>query len=286
MVLALTVAVLLAEVVGAWWSGSLALLADAGHLATDAGALTLALAASFMATRPASNRRTFGWHRAEILAALGNAVVLLAVCGYLAVEGLRRLAQPAPVEGGPMLVFAVVGFLVNVLAAGILHRRQHSSLNMKAAYLEVLGDLLGSLLVVVAAVLVLALGYERADAVASLLIAAVILPRSLMLAKEAVEVLLEGTPAGLDLDEVRGHLLRSPGVLDVHDLHAWSITNGLPSLSVHVTVDDATLHQVGVGALLDRFSACVAEHFEVEHATFQIEPASHRAHEELGEAHP
>src|SRR4051794_29021663 len=286
LVLALTVVVLLAEVVGAWWSGSLALLADAGHLATDAGALTLALAASFVAARPASNQRTFGWHRAEILAALANAVVLLVVCGYLAVEGVRRLADPPSVQGGPMLAFALLGFVVNGLAAGLLRQRQDSSLNMRAAYLEVLSDLLGSLAVVVAALLVLTLGYVRADAVASLLIAAIILPRSLLLAKEAVDVLLEGTPAGLDLDEVRGHLLRSPGVIDVHDLHAWTITNGLPSLSVHVTVDDATLGEVGVGALLDRFSSCVAEHFEVEHATFQIEPASHREHEELGEAHP
>ncbi|MDX6325534.1 MAG: cobalt-zinc-cadmium efflux system protein [Nocardioidaceae bacterium] len=286
VVLALTVAVLLAEVAGAWWSGSLALLADAGHLATDAGALTLALAASYMATRPASNRRTFGLHRAEILAALVNALLLLVVCGYLAVEGVRRLADPPSVQGGPMLAFSLTGLVVNGLAAGLLRQRQDSSLNMRAAYLEVLGDLVGSLVVVVAAVLVLTRGFVRADPVASLLIAAVILPRCLMLVKEAVEVLLEGTPAGLDLDEVRGHLLRSAGVIDVHDLHAWTITNGLPSLSVHVTVDDATLGEVGVGALLDRFSACVAEHFEVEHATFQIEPASHRAHEELGEAHP
>jgi cobalt-zinc-cadmium efflux system protein len=215
-----------------------------------------------------------------------NAAVLLVVCGYLAVEGVRRLAAPPSVQGGPMLGFALVGFLVNGVAVGLLRDRQGSSLNMRAAYLEVLSDVVGSLVVVAAAVLVLVAGYDRADPVASLLIAAFILPRSLSLAKEAADVLLEGTPAGLDLDQVRGHLLRSAGVIDVHDLHAWTITNGMPSLSVHVTVDDTTLKQVGVGALLDRFSACVAEHFEVEHATFQIEPASHRDHEELGEAHP
>jgi cobalt-zinc-cadmium efflux system protein len=135
VVLALTIAVLLAEVIGAWWSGSLALLADAGHLATDAGALTLALAASFMATRPASNRRTFGLHRAEVLAALANALLLLVVCGYLAVEGVRRLTDPPSVQGAPMLAFALVGFVVNGLAAGLLRRRQDSSLNMRAAYL-------------------------------------------------------------------------------------------------------------------------------------------------------
>jgi cobalt-zinc-cadmium efflux system protein len=285
-VLALTVAVLVAELVGAWWSGSLALLADAGHLATDAGALTLALAASYMAARPTSNRRTFGWHRAEVIAALVNALVLLVVCGYLAVEGVRRLADPPVVQGWPMFAFASTGLVVNGAAVALLRQRRHSSLNMRAAYLEVLGDVVGSLAVVVAAVLVLTRGYVRADAVASLLIAAFILPRALSLAREAVDVLLEGTPAGLDLDEVRGHLLRSSGVIDVHDLHAWTITNGMPSLSVHVTVDDTTLSDVGVGALLDRFSDCVAEHFEVAHTTFQIEPASHRGHEELGESHP
>jgi cobalt-zinc-cadmium efflux system protein len=284
-VLTITVVVLVAQVVGAWWSGSLALLADAGHLATDAGALTLALAALLVAGRPASNRRTFGFHRAEILAALANAVVLLAVCGYLAVEGVRRLADPPSVQGLPMLGFGVVGLLANVLGVALLHRRRDSSLNMRGAYLEVVSDLVGSVAVVVAALLVLGPGYLRADAIASLLIAAAILPRAVVLARDAVEVLLEATPAHIDLDDVRDHLLRAPGVLDVHDLHVWTITSGMPSLSVHVTVDDATLERLGVGALLDRFSACVADHFDVDHTTFQIEPGSHRDHEHLGEVH-
>jgi cobalt-zinc-cadmium efflux system protein len=281
-----TLTVLVVELVGAWWSGSLALLADAGHMATDAGAVLLALAASVMAARPASARRTFGWHRAEILAALANAVVLLAVCAYLLVEGVRRLVDPPAVEAGPMLAFAVVGLVANAVSLALLSERRGSSLNMRGAYLEVLGDLIGSVAVVAAALVVAATGFLRADPIATILIALVILPRSFLLAKEALEVLLEATPSHIDPDEIRDHLLTMDGVIDVHDLHVWTITSGMPSLSVHVSVDDKTLESVGVGTLLDRFSACVAAHFDVEHATFQVEPTSHRGHEHLGEAHP
>lgn len=285
-VLALTATVLVAELVGAWWSGSLALAADAAHMAIDAGAVLLALAASYVAARPASVRRTFGLHRAEILAALVNAVVLLAVSAFLLVEGTRRLLDPPDVEAGPMLWFALAGLLANAVSLGLLTRRQGSSLNMRGAYLEVLSDFFGSVAVVAAALVVLTTGFLRADAIATLLIALVILPRSLVLAREAVDVLLEATPAHVDPEEVRRHLLEVPGVVDVHDLHVWTITSGLPSLSVHVSVEEETLRVTGVGPLLDRFSRCVAGHFEVEHTTFQIEPVSHRGHEHLGETHP
>jgi cobalt-zinc-cadmium efflux system protein len=273
------------EVVGAWVSGSLALLADAGHMVTDAAAVALALSASYVATLPPSSRRTFGLHRAEILAALANAVVLLGVCGYLAVEGVRRLVDPADVQTGSMLVFAVVGLVANGVSLSMLSRRRTSSLNMRGAYLEVLGDLLGSALVVVAAIVIMATGYTRADPVASLVIAALILPRSFGLLRDAVNVLLETTPSHLDLDDVRDHLRGVAGVVDVHDLHAWTITSGMPVLSAHVTVTDACLERRGVGSLLDEFSGCVASHFDVDHVTFQIEPESHRDHEDLGEAH-
>jgi cobalt-zinc-cadmium efflux system protein len=205
---------------------------------------------------------------------------------YLLVEGIRRLADPPYVDVGPMVAFGLVGLAANAVSLSLLSGRRDSSLNMRGAYLEVLGDLVGSVAVVVAGVLMWATGFLRADAIATLLIAAVILPRSFLLAKEALEVLLEATPAHLDPDEIRDHLLAMPGVVDVHDLHVWTITSGMPSMSVHVTVDDETLRQVGVGALLDRFCECVAKHFDVDHATFQVEPASHRAHEHLGEAHP
>lgn len=285
IVLAVTVAVIVVELVGSWVSGSLALLADAGHMVTDAAAVALALSASYVATLPPTSRRTFGFHRAEILAALVNAVVLLSVCGYLAVEGVRRLVDPTAVETGPMLVFALVGLAANAVSLGLLFRRRDASLNMRGAYLEVLGDLFGSALVVVAALVIMATGFTRADPVTSLVIAALILPRSYGLLREAVNVLLETTPAHLDLDDVRDHLREVPGVVDVHDLHAWTITSGMPVLSAHVTVTDRCLEQRGVGSLLDEFSGCVASHFDVDHVTFQIEPESHRDHEDLGETH-
>ena len=285
LVLAVTLSVVVVEVVGAWVSGSLALLADAGHMVADAASVGLALSASYIASLPPTSRRTFGLHRAEILAALVNAVVLLGVCGYLVVEGVRRLLEPASVDTGPMLVFAVVGLLANAVSLSLLVRRRATSMNMRGAYLEVLGDLLGSALVVVAALVIATTGFVRADPVASLVIAVLIAPRAVALLRDAVSVLLETTPAHLDLDDVRDHLARVPGVVDVHDLHAWTITSGMPVLSAHVTVSDACLEQRGVGSLLDEFSGCVASHFAVEHVTFQIEPESHRAHEHLGEAH-
>ena len=284
LVLAVTLSVVVVEVVGAWVSGSLALLADAGHMVADAASVGLALSASYIASLPPTSRRTFGLHRAEILAALVNAVVLLGVCGYLVVEGVRRLLEPASVDTEPMLVFAVVGLLANAVSLSLLVRRRATSMNMRGAYLEVLGDLLGSAVVVVAAVVIATTGFIRADPVASLVIAVLIAPRAVALLRDAVSVLLETTPAHLDLDDVRDHLARVPGVVDVHDLHAWTITSGMPVLSAHVTVSDACLEQRGVGSLLDEFSGCVASHFAVEHVTFQIEPESHRAHEHLGEA--
>jgi cobalt-zinc-cadmium efflux system protein len=285
LVLLITGAVVVVEIVGAVLSGSLALLADAGHMLADGAGIGLALSASYVATLSPTSRRTFGLHRAEILAALLNSVVLLGICGYLLVEGIRRLVRPEAVETTPMLVAALLGLVANAVALGLLSGRREQSLNMRGAYLEVLGDLVGSLGVVVAALVIMATGYGRADPIASLLIAAMILPRALLLVRDAVDVLLEAAPAHLDLDELRGHLCEVPGVVDVHDLHAWTITSGMPVLSAHVTVTDDVLAERGVGALLDQFSRCVATHFEVAHATFQIEPQSHKAHEDLGEAH-
>lgn len=285
VVLAVSATVMVLEVVGALLTGSLALLADAGHLATDAAAVALALAASYVASLPAGRRSTFGYHRAEILAALANAVVLLVVCGYLAYAAVPRLLHPTPVEAGTMIWFALVGLAANAASLLVLARADGTSLNMRGALNEVVADLLGSVLAVLSAVLILLFDWQRADAVASLLIAAMILPRSFALLRDAGAVLLEVAPAGLDLDDVERHLAGVEGVLEVHDLHAWTITSGLPSLSAHVTVTDEALAARGVGAVLDDLCHCVAEHFDVRHATFQVEPASHRAHEDLGEVH-
>ena len=285
LVLAVTVVVLVVELVGAVLAGSLALLADAGHMATDAASIVLALGASYMATRKAGPRSTFGYHRAEILAALVNAVVLLGVCGYLAYAGISRLGHPAPVEAGPLVVFALVGLVANAFSLSVLQRSGRESLNMRGAATEVLADLLGSLMALTAGIVIATTGFLRADAIASLLIAVMILPRSVLLLRDSAVVLLEIAPAGLDLDDVRRHLGDVPGVTDVHDLHAWTITSGLASLSAHVIVTDSCLADRGVGAVLDDLTDCVAEHFDIRHATFQVEPASHVEHEDLGQVH-
>ena len=285
MVLGVTVTVMVVELVGAWIAGSLALLADAGHMATDVAAIVLALGASYVATLPGGPRSTFGYHRAEILAALLNALVLLGVCGYLLYAGISRLSEPETVQAGPMIAFAAVGLVANGISMTVLSRSDTGSLNLRGAATEVLGDLLGSLLAVVAGVLILTTGWQQADAVASLLIAVLILPRSLLLLRDSAVVLLEIAPRDLDLAEVEAHLRAMPGVVDVHDLHAWTITSGIPSLSAHVTVTDEVLDEQGVGGVLDRLCACTVEDFGVRHATFQVEPVSHREHEDLGEAH-
>jgi len=285
IVLAVTVCVLVLEVVGWLVTGSLALLADAGHMATDAAVIVLALGASYVATLKGGPRSTFGLHRAEVLAALVNSLVLLVVCGYLLYAGIARLASPEPVDAGPMVAFAAVGLVANAVSMGVLRRAQRGSLNIRGALNEVFADLFGSLLAVVAGLVIWTTGFLRADPIATLLIAILVLPRAFLLARDATIVLLEIAPRGLDLDDVRSHLLGVPGVTDVHDLHAWTITSGIPSLSAHVTVTDACLAERGVGATLDALGACVAERFEIHHATFQVEPASHREHEDLGEVH-
>jgi cobalt-zinc-cadmium efflux system protein len=284
VVLAITVVVLIAELVGSAVTGSLALLADAGHMFTDVAGILLAVLAVTFAARPATLERTFGYYRLEILAAVVNAVLLFGVALYILWEAGRRWAGEPEVQGGPMLAFAVVGLAANVAGVFVLRAGAKDSLNVKGAYLEVLGDLLGSVAVIVAALVIAVTGWERADVVASVAVALMILPRTWTLLREAVDVLLEATPRGVDLAQVREHIIQTPGVLDAHDLHAWTITSGLPVLSVHVVVSDQALADGGAARVLDALGGCLAEHFDVEHCTFQLEPAGHAAHE-IG-AHP
>ena len=285
LVLAITTVVLFVELAGAWVTGSLALLADAGHMATDSAAVVLALGASYVATRAAGPRSTYGWHRAEVLAALLNALVLLGVCAYLAYAGVARLLDPPTVAAGPLIAFALVGLAANALSLTILARSGTDSLNLRGAATEVLADLVGSGLAVAAGVVIAVTGFQRADAVASLLIAAMVVPRASLLLRDAAAILLEIAPRDLDLDDVRRHLAEVPGVVDVHDLHAWTITSGLPSLSAHVTVTERALAERGVGGVLDELCTCTREHFGIDHATFQVEPVGHRDHEDLGGTH-
>ncbi|WP_346622260.1 cation diffusion facilitator family transporter [Blastococcus montanus] len=279
VVLGLTVAVLVAEVVGAVLSGSLALLADAGHMATDAAGIALALGAVTLAQRPAAGRRTFGWARAEILAAVANGLLLLAVAGYVLVEAVRRIGSPTEVGSGLMLVVASAGLAVNLVGLAVLHRGRTESLNVRGAYLEVLADALGSVAVIVAAVVIATTGWTPADTLASVLIGFLVVPRAWHLLREALDVLLEAAPRGVDLDEVRAHILRVDGVRGVHDLHAWTITSGLPVLSAHVVVSDDALAAGHGGRVLDALCSCLGDHFDVEHCTFQLEGEAHAAHE-------
>jgi cobalt-zinc-cadmium efflux system protein len=279
VVLVLTIAVLVAEVVGAVVSGSLALLADAGHMATDALGIGLALGAVSLAQRPPSGRRTFGWQRIEILAAVANGLLLLGVGVYVVVEAVRRVGDAPEVHAGVMLLAAGAGLLVNVAGLAILHRGRTESLNVRGAYLEVLGDALGSVAVLAAAAVIAVTGWTPADTVASLLIGCLVLPRAWSLLREALDVLLEAAPRGVDLAEVRAHVLGVEGVLGVHDLHAWTITSGLPVLSAHVVVTDEALEAGHGGRVLDALCACLGEHFDVAHCTFQIEAEAHAGHE-------
>ncbi len=279
LVLGITASVLVVQAVGAVLSGSLALLADAGHMATDTLGIALALGAVTLAQRPASGRRTFGWQRMEVLAAVGNGALLLAVGVYVVVEAVRRIGNPPEIRSGLMLWVAVLGLVANLVALGVLRGGQRASLNMRGAYLEVLGDALGSVAVIVAAVVIATTGWTAADVVASVVVGALVVPRAWSLLREAFDVLLEAAPRGVDLAEVRRHVLGVEGVTDVHDLHAWTITSGLPVLSAHIVVADLVLRDGHGGRVLDALCACLGGHFDVAHCTFQLESASHRAHE-------
>ncbi|AEI13511.1 cation diffusion facilitator family transporter [Cellulomonas gilvus] len=282
----ITATILVAQALGALLTGSLALLVDTAHMLTDAAGLLIALVAATLAARPPTPRRTWGFRRAEVLAALAQSAVLLAVGVYVLVEGVRRLVEPPAIAPRELVVFGVVGLVGNVVALLVLARGRSSSLNLRAAFLEVVNDALGSVGVIVAAVVIATTGWLQADAVAGLLIGALILPRALTILREATAVLLETTPPGLDLADVRRHLLEVEHVSDVHDLHASLIATGLPVLSAHVVVDARCFSTGHVPHILDTLQECVATHFDVavEHSTFQIEPAAHAAHEAPG--HP
>jgi cobalt-zinc-cadmium efflux system protein len=267
------------EVVAAFASGSLALLSDAGHMLSDVGAIGVALWAARLAARPARGAWTFGWKRAEIISAAGNGVTLLVVAGIVAVESVRRLVSPPEVEGGVVLVVALVGVAVNLVAAWLLARANRASLNVEGAYQHILTDLYGFIGTVIAGAVILWTGWTRADAVASLAVVGLMLHAAWGLLRDSGRVLLEAAPEGMDLDEVRHHLLGIEHVLDVHDLHVWSVTSGLPTLSCHVVIDDSCFHDGHAPELLDAFQACLQGHFDVEHSTFQLEPARHAAHE-------
>jgi cobalt-zinc-cadmium efflux system protein len=277
--LALLLAFMIAEVVVAVLSGSLALLSDAGHMLADVGAIGASLWAIRLAARPAAGAWTFGWKRAEILSAAGNGVTLLVVSGLVAVEAIRRLIHPPAVEGGPVLAVALVGVAVNLAATWVLARANRQSLNVEGAFAHILTDLYGFIGTAVAGVVILTTGFERADSIASLVVVALMLYAAWGLLRDSGRILLEAAPEGIDLSDIEAHLLDVVHVRGVHDLHVWTVTSDLPALSAHVVVDDDCFRDGHVPRLLDELQSCLAGHFDVEHSTFQFEEAVHADHE-------
>ena len=265
--LGLTLAVLVIEVAGALLSGSLALLADAGHMLTDAGGLALALFAIWIAARPPTPEKTYGYYRAEILAALVNGAALLVVAGGILVEAYRRLLAPPDVLAAPMLAVAAVGLVANLGCAWLLRADAGASLNVRGAYLHVLGDALSSVAVLAAGLVLLATGWALADPLASVAIALVLVPRTWALLRQAVNILLEGTPAHLDLAEIEAAIREVPGVRRVHDLHVWTLTSAREAMSAHVVVDDVGESE----RLLDALHAVLHARFGIDHTTIQLE---------------
>jgi cobalt-zinc-cadmium efflux system protein len=279
--LSITSVVFVVQVVGAILTGSLALLADSAHMLTDAAARVVALIASAVAARPANERRTFGYQRAEVFGALINGVILIGLSVWIVVEAITRLVsnEDAHVLAGPMLVVAIVGLLANATAMWLLSAAQRHSLNVRGAYIEVMGDLLGSAAVIIAAVVILVTGFGQADAIASLAIAALMIPRAIGLLREVFSVLAESAPAGMQVEKIRDHILQTPGVVAVHDVHVWQLTRGAPVFSAHVVVTDECFASGEAGGILSRLQTCLADHFDVEHSTFQLEPAGHVEHD-------
>jgi cobalt-zinc-cadmium efflux system protein len=267
IVLGLTTAYLIAEVVGGVLTHSLALLADAGHMLTDVAGLGLAILAIQFAERPATPERTYGFYRVEILAALTNAVVLIGISIYILYEAYQRFRNPPEIQSGAMLGVAAVGLVVNIVGIYLLRAASEESLNMKGAYFEVMSDMLTSIGVIAAAMIMLTTGWYYADPLISAGIGLFILPRTWLLLRDAVGVLLEGTPTDVNLAALREAIGTVAGVADVHDLHVWSLTSGVNALSVHTVLADHGLHDEVLAAVQKRVTA----DFKIAHATVQVE---------------
>ncbi len=276
--LVLTFIYMLAEAVGGWLSNSLALLADAGHMLTDVAALTLTLAAIWIAARPATDKKTFGYYRYEILAAFVNGIALVLISLWVIYEAFERWSAPPEIKGVEMTAVAVGGLVVNIIAASLLHGGHEHDLNMRGARLHVMGDLLGSVTAIIAGALIISFGWLWADAVSSVLISLIIIFGAWNLIKESVNVLLEGTPAHIDLTAVENAIRQTTNVRDVHDLHVWTITSGMEALSVHVVHSET----VQSAALLSSIKTKLHDEFGIEHLTIQLETLE----DERMETHP
>ena len=277
--LGLIVGFMVVEVIAAFVSGSVALLADAGHMLSDAGAIGASIWAISLAARPARGVWTFGFKRAEILSAAGNGVTLLVVGALITVEAIRRLIDPPPVAGLAVLFVALLGVAVNIGASWVLAKANRSSVNVEGAFQHIVTDLYAFVATLLAGIIILATGFRRADSIASLIVVALMLRAAYGLLRDSGRVLLEAAPDGVDLDDLRKHLMDAEHVTDVHDLHAWTVTSDLPALSAHVVVTNDCFVSGHCPQILDRLQECLEGHFDVDHSTFQLEPAGHAAHE-------
>jgi cobalt-zinc-cadmium efflux system protein len=264
---------MLAEFIGGWWTGSLALLADAGHMLSDVAALGLSFFAIWLADRPSPAHRTYGYYRAEILAALANGTALAVISIFIVVEAIKRFGTPQDVLAGPMVVIASGGLAVNLIGLAILHAGRAENLNVRGAWLHVLTDALGSVGAIAAGLCIYFLQWQWADPVASVVIAALVLYSAWRLIEEALSVLMESAPQGVDVQTIHAALLNRPGVVAVHDLHVWTITSGLPALSVHVVTD-----QTAYEAILDDARTTLHREFGIDHVTVQVEPEGFQEH--------
>ena len=265
------IVILVLELIAGIAANSLALLADAGHVFADVSGMALSLVAIRLAARPPSDTRSFGLYRLEMLAAAVNAVLLLVIAIVVAVEAVRRFGAPPDVQPSLLIVVAVLALAGNLVSLRLLAPGQGESLTVRGAYLEIAGDLLGALAVLGAGLAILVTGWRPADAVASLVVAVLIVPRTVRLLRDSVDVLLEATPKGVDLTDVERHIREAPGVIDVHDLHAWTITSGMNVVSAHVVLGP----EARPGDILDHLGTCLAADFDINHSTFQLETPEH-----------
>jgi cobalt-zinc-cadmium efflux system protein len=266
VVLALTATFMVVEAVGGWISGSLALLADAGHMLADVGALGLAALTSWIARRPADDAKTYGYQRWEILAALVNGAALIVIAGWVVFEAVERIGEPRPIRSGLFLAVAVTGFIVNLIGVKLLHRHQHGSLNLRGAYLHVLGDLLGSVGAVTAAVIVALTGWTLADPIVSMAIALLIVFGAWRLVRESTDILLEAVPKHVSMPEVERRIREVPGVTAVHDLHVWTVTSGMVAMSGHAVVPELGSHPGVLEGIRSRMAG-----LGIGHVTIQLE---------------
>ncbi len=269
----LTFVFMIAEAVGGWWVNSLALIADAGHMLTDVAAMALTLTAIWFAARPATSKKTFGYYRLEILAAFVNGIVLVLLSIWIIWEAVNRWQSPPEVRGFALTVIAIGGLIVNIIAAFLLHSDQKHDLNIRGAWLHVMGDMLGSVAAIIAGLLIVAFGWVWADALCSILISFIIIFGSWRLISDSVNVLLEGTPSHISLAAVEAAIMNTEGVSGVHDLHVWTISSGMEALSVHITHNDVTAHSDLLVSIRDRLHS----EFGIDHLTIQMETLDREA---------